>query len=290
MKQTHLTKAVFFVLLQSVLYGIGNPLTKIAYDGITPLWCLFFRFTLATAVFLLLFGRSILSQLKTAPVKDYLPVSLCMSGAYISCNIALSLTSATNVGFIMSMAVVFAPVLSVFLLNEPYKLRHLPVQILVLTGLVMLCVRKDEIRLGMGEGVALLTALFIAGTLVLGKKSLNTNISAITISATQAGCTAVLSLVFALLFDDLDALSKIEPAAFGVVVYLALGCTCMAYLLQNFALSYSSPSLVSMVQCTQSVLTGICSFFILGEHMTLIGVAGAGIILVCTIIESYLER
>ena len=29
--------SVSFILLQSVIYGFGNPLTKIAYESITPL-------------------------------------------------------------------------------------------------------------------------------------------------------------------------------------------------------------------------------------------------------------
>lgn len=40
-------KYIFFILLQSIIYGFGNPLTKIAFESITPLWCLAFRFTLA---------------------------------------------------------------------------------------------------------------------------------------------------------------------------------------------------------------------------------------------------
>lgn len=45
------------ILLQSVLYGFGNPLSKIGFESITVLWCLGIRFSGAAAVMLLLFGR-----------------------------------------------------------------------------------------------------------------------------------------------------------------------------------------------------------------------------------------
>ena len=45
-----------------------------------------------------------------------------MASAYISCNLALEGTTATNVGFIMSLSVIFAPLLSIIVLQRPYKL------------------------------------------------------------------------------------------------------------------------------------------------------------------------
>lgn len=290
MKHQHLLRAVLFILLQSIVYGFGNPLTKVAYESITPFWCLFFRFTLAFIIFMLFFGRSVIRQLKASKLSEFLPVSLCMALAYITCNIALSLTSATNVGFLMSLPVIFAPILSVFILKERYDLRHLPLQALVIVGLLMLCMQEGGLSLGSGEFFALMTAVFIAGALVYGKKSLNTHLDAITISAAQAGCTAILSLGFALLFDDISNIPKIQPSAWAVVCYLAVFCTCIAYVLQNMALSWSSPALVSMVQCSQPILTAIVAWALLGESMSLIGIAGAVIIIICTVIESYLEQ
>ena len=46
MKQAYIIRSVIYILLQSIVYGFGNPLTKTAYESITPFWCLFFRFSL----------------------------------------------------------------------------------------------------------------------------------------------------------------------------------------------------------------------------------------------------
>ncbi|MFR3390168.1 MAG: EamA family transporter [[Clostridium] scindens] len=61
-------------------------------------------------------------------------------------------------------------------------------------------------------------------------------------------------------------------------------------MLQNFALSWSPPSLVSMVQCSQPVLTAIISFLLLGERLGTLGLIGAFIILACTLAESIKSR
>ena len=106
-------KYIACILLQSVVYGFGNPLTKIAFESITPFWCLTIRFTFAFLVFSLFFGKRILSGLRRVSPKVYAPTGLCMAVAYISCNLALNWTSATNVGFLMSLPVIFAPILEI---------------------------------------------------------------------------------------------------------------------------------------------------------------------------------
>ena len=61
------------ILLQSVLYGFGNPLSKIGFRSITVLWCLGIRFSGAAILMLLLFGRRTVRSLRAAPVKAWLP-------------------------------------------------------------------------------------------------------------------------------------------------------------------------------------------------------------------------
>ncbi len=69
------------ILLQSVLYGFGNPLSKIGFESITVLWCLGIRFSGAAALMLLLFGRRTVRTLRAAPLKAWLPCSLAMAAA-----------------------------------------------------------------------------------------------------------------------------------------------------------------------------------------------------------------
>jgi uncharacterized membrane protein len=115
-------KYMAFILLQSVIYGFGNPLTKIAFETITPFWSLAVRFTTAFLVFILFFGKRIAASMKTVEPKVYLPAGLCMAAAYITCNLALNWTSSTNVGFLMSLPVIFAPILALLVYKVKYKL------------------------------------------------------------------------------------------------------------------------------------------------------------------------
>lgn len=277
------------ILLQSVVYGIGNPLTKVAYQSISPFWLLSCRFSLAFVLFMALFGKRVLAQLRTIKPGQILPASLCMALAYILCNVALSMTSATKVGFMMTLAVVIAPLLSVVALKKKYQLRHLPVQLLVLVGVFLLCGLGGTVAVNKGDLVSLAMAFFLAGALVYGEKSLK-NLDAVAVSAAQCGMTAIISLACALVFDDLNKIAAVQPAAWMITVYLAVFCTCLAYFFQNLALARLKAPTVSMLQCTQPILTAIVAFLMLGEAMGPGALAGAGIIMLCIVAENLLQR
>ena len=285
MEKTKKYKYMAFILLQSLIYGFGNPLTKIAFETITPFWSLAVRFTTAFLVFILFFGKGIIVSLKCVGPKVYLPAGICMATAYITCNLALNWTSSTNVGFLMSLPVIFAPILAFLIYKVKYRFIHVPIQILVVMGLYFLCFDGTSFVFGKGEVTALITAISIAGALVFGEESLK-QLNPVTVSAVQAGITALISLPCALIFESTEVLSRVSLPAWLVILYLAIFCTNIAYMLQNSALKNISASAVSMLQCTQPILTAVISYFILKEKLSSIGVLGAAIIIMCLVAEN----
>lgn len=276
------------ILLQSVLYGFGNPLSKIGFQSITVLWCLGIRFSGAAALMLLLFGRRTVRTLRAAPLKAWLPCSLAMAAAYASCNMALQFTTATNVGFLMSLPVLFTPALARLLLKRPYPKRVIPIQLAVIVGLYLLCCGGESggFTFGIGEVLGLVCALSLAVALVFSEKAMP-GIDPVSMATAQATVTGVLCLAAALIFDDAAALAHVTPTAWLVVAYLALTCTCLSYVLQNTALTRLSSYTVSLLQCTQPILTAACSYLLLRERLTAVGLTGAAIIVACVVLENW---
>ena len=106
------------ILLQSVLYGFGTPLSKIGFQSITVLWCLGIRFSVAAALMLLLFGRRTVRTLRAAPLKAWLPCSLAMAAAYASCNMALTRLSSYTVSLLQCTQPILTAACSYLLLQE----------------------------------------------------------------------------------------------------------------------------------------------------------------------------
>lgn len=278
-----------FILIQSIVYGFGNPLTKVAYKTLTPFWLLSVRFALAFTLFYIFKHKDINELLKRDKIRIWLPSALCGAAAYISINMALNLTSATNVGFLMSLPVLFAPILETVVRHEKYQLRHLPLQILAVIGLYMLCCSGGKFVFKVGDILALLSAVFLAGMLVFGESAVS-RLDPAAFTAVQAGTTAVCSIILALLFEDAIAVKQATGEAWLVVVYLAVTCTILAYLMQNIAIRHLSSRTVSMLQCTQPILTAAASFILLHETLSVIGLIGAAIIIAAVLTDTVINK
>ena len=60
------------IVLQSVLYGAMDVISKLVYQTMPVYSFLFLRYVLASVIMLLIWHRTILSELKTASVRSYI--------------------------------------------------------------------------------------------------------------------------------------------------------------------------------------------------------------------------
>lgn len=188
-----------FIFLQSVLYGLGDPISKSAYEVLPVYSLLTARYGIALAFLLLVFGRRIWRGLKVCSPRDWLLPSLCMGGAYVANNIALELTAATSVAFLRSLSTMMTPLLALAFYRRKFGKKHIPVQLLVLVGLYLLCGLGGLSGFGLGEVFSLLSALLLAGALIFGEHALD-RVDPVTLTTLQTAASALMALLCALAF------------------------------------------------------------------------------------------
>lgn len=284
-KQTQIYSAI--VLLQAFIFGFSNAVTKIGYESLTPFWALFLRFSPAFFIFAVISGRGFLKEIKKAPVSAWIPSALSFGGTYILMNCALNLTTATNVGFLVSLSIVFVPILERLILGKPYKLKYLPAQLLIVVGLYLLCGGGSDFCFGLGEALGLLSSVSMAGSLVFGKKGLG-SLKVSTLSAVQMGTTALFSLVGALALESEFQITQVTFKSWMVLFFLLAFSTCFASWLQNKALTKISSAQVSLILCSEPIFTAAVAFVLLGEKLDLTGLIGASVIVCCIAAENYI--
>ena len=282
--------AISLIVLQSVLYGLGDPISKAAFDTVPLFRMLTLRYSIALVVMLLVFGKQILAGLKKSSWRDWIVPVICMGGAYVANNVALLLTQATAVAFIRSLPTIIAPILAFIVFRRRYSKNLMVLQLFVVIGLYMLCCGKGGLGngFGFGEVFALLSAVLLACSLVFGEKSLD-KVDPITLTALQTFASAIMAIAGMAFAGEVQT-KPMTLSVWGIIIYLAVLCTIAGYLLQNLALKNIQSHTVAVVQCLCPVMTAVFSWFILGEKLSLFGTVGAIIILVSLILAVYYDK
>ena len=282
-------QAEALIVLQSLVYGFGDPISKIAFE-VTPVYTMMtVRYLIAFAVSFTVFHKRITRTVRTVPVKAWLIPGICISLHYILNNVALALTDATSVAFLRSLSIVITPAFAFLIYRTSYKWQHIVLQILVLPGMYLLCVRGGLSGASTGEVVALVAAFMSAGALVFSKRYLDM-VDPVSMTALMAGCSTAIALIGSLIFEGGIRLETTTPQAWAIIVYLAIACTFLGYLMQNLALTRLSDRSVALIQSLCPVMTAVFSFFLLGETLSTAGMAGAGIIVASVALASIIHQ
>ena len=273
------------IILQSLFYGFGDPISKVAYE-VTPVYTLLvIRYSIAFIVLAVLFGPRIISTVRTVPLRAWLVPGICIGMAYLVGNVALSLSAATSIAFIRSLSVVLTPALAFIFYRTRFRWEHIALQVLAVLGLYLLCARGGLSGFGPGEALELLDAVLRAAALVFSMRSLD-SIDPVSLTALQAGCSSILAGGACLFFEGGIHLQTVTPLAWAIILYLAITCTLLGYLLQNLAMTRISDRAVALLQSTAPVMTAGFAYVLLGEKLSAEGIIGSVIILICVIVST----
>lgn len=284
-RSDHKYRPALLIILQSLFYGFGDPISKIAYE-VTPVYTLLvIRYSIAFIVLASLFGRRIIHTVQTVHAKAWLIPGLCIGLAYLIGNVALSLSAATSIAFIRSLSVVFTPALAFIFYRARFRWQHIALQILAVLGLYLLCVQGGLTGFGAGEALEICDAILRAAALVFSMRSLD-DIDPVSLTALQAGSSSVIAAAACFLFEGGPDIHSVTPVAWVIILYLAITCTLVGYLLQNVALTHISDRAVALLQSTAPVMTAIFAYILLGEKLSIAGIAGSVIILLCVIVST----
>lgn len=268
------------IVLQSIVYGFGDPISKIAFE-VTPVYTMMsVRYCIAFVAGFILFRRRITETVRKVPVRYWLVPGLLIGLTYLLNNVALSLTDATSVAFLRSLSVVLTPLFAFIALGRRYSQRIVFIQVMVLPGMYLLCVKGGLSGFGAGEVVTIAAAAVMACALIASRKYLE-DVDPVALTVLMAGCSAALALIGSFVFEGGLHLETTTGQAWMIIIYLAIACTLLGYMMQNIALTKISERSVALIQSLCPVMTAVFSFFILGEKLSVAGVIGAIIIICC---------
>jgi len=272
--KTKIWLADVMLLLVAVVWGASYGLAKGAVAFYPVLGFLAVRFCV-TAVMLLPTLRALSWQQLKATLKAGVPLGLILLSIFIAETYGVSLTLASNAAFLISLCVVFTPLVEWVVLRSRPDAAGFVAAAISMVGAWFLT-SGASLTFNLGDALILVAALLRA-VMVTSTNHLTygRNIPSLPLTAVQTGTVGLGCMMLGILVlpGGLPPLSN-DLAFWYSTGFLIVFCTLFAFFAQNFALQRSSPTRVSLLMGTEPVFGALFAVYWLNESLTVAGWIG----------------
>ncbi len=172
--------------------------------------------------------------------------------------------SAGKAGFLTGLYTVLVPLIR-FVMGKKTSVFTFVGAIFAVVGLFLLCMTGNDISFGIGDIILIIGAFFWAGHILVVDKYVN-GISPLKFSLVQFFVCGVLSIIFALILEDIS-FTAIKSAGIPIL-YGGLMSVGVAYTCQILGQRDADPTFASIVFSTESVFSAIGGAVMLNEIMS----------------------
>ena len=274
-------KADLLLICCSLIWGVTFVLVKDALADASVFVFLALRFSLATVLLILMYGR----ELRTVGVSGLRAGSLigaCMFGGYAFQTAGLALTTPSKAAFITGFFVVLVPVLLAVFGSRRVSLWIWLGALSAFAGLYFVAVPASGLAaLNRGDLLVLACAfMFALHVISIGHYTVRYSTGALTLI--QVAVTALFTIVCVPLFAWVGAERPRllwTPGLIVGVVATGIFATALAFSVQVWAQQYTSANHAAIIFTMEPVFAGLTSFVFYHERLGRRSLVGAALIL-----------
>lgn len=273
-------RADIILLLVTLCWGVSYLLMDISLTDLDPFTLNAFRFLGAFVIAAAVSWKRI-RTVNRQTLKYSLIVGLALVVVYIGATFGVKYTSISNSGFLCALTVVFTPFFAwLFFKKKPDK-KLMAVVLMCFVGIALLTLGDDFSINGAhlkGDLLCIMCAVAYAADLVMTEKAVShEEVDPYQLGVFQLGVAGVIHLIlaFATEHPHLPQTSSV----WGAVLFLAIFCTGVAFVLQPIAQQYTTASHVGVIFTLEPVFSAIVAFLFAGELLTPKAYFGAALML-----------
>ncbi len=276
--------AELMLLMVAAIWGSSYALTKQATQQLPVLDFLALRFGLTFLVLLPALKPLLDGQARAGlSVGGLLGANLL--AIFLCETFGVSLTSAANAAFLISLCVVLTPLAEWWLLGQRPAAALWWAAGASLLGVALLAApAASDVALNGGDALMLLAAVLRAVLVCLTQKLAGRHrLPALTLTAVQTGVMALGALALSLSVHGLHRPDwPTQPGFWLSIGFLVLFCTVFAFYAQNHAARRTTPTRVALLTGSEPAFGALVAVLGLGESLSAWGWAGGGLIVVAT--------
>ncbi len=263
----------------AAIWGSTFFIVKDVLSDVDPVVMVGYRFLLAGAVmlvYLLATGRSLFIGAGRA---FFLSIILFL--LYIPQTVGLKYTTASNSGFITGLFVFFTPLFLRWIFKKKPTLMEWVGSAISVAGLLVLTGGLHE--LNFGDALTLIAALTYALHVLYSDKYIKAGVDPYVISAQQFLFVGFFSILTGWLLDLPFAVTTAKAG--WVILFLALGPTLSAFVIQMLAQRITTPVKVTLIFALEPVFAALFAWTIGGENFETHRALGGLLIVIALVVS-----
>lgn len=272
------------LLLVAVIWGGSYSAAKIATTELPVLQFLLLRFGLTFLLLLPALRGLAVSGWPTA-LRGASLLGANLLAIFICETFGVSLTTASNAAFLISLCVAFTPLCEWWLLKEKPSIPTFAAATVSLLGAGLLAFQHGSHGSVLAWGdLLMVVAAFLRGVMVCltRRHGLRHGLPALTMTAVQMGVMTLGSALLMLVVQGpVWTPLPVSLRFWSAMAFLVLLCTLLAFFAQNYAASRTSPSRVALLMGSEPLWGALIAVIWLGDRLTVQGWIG-GLLIVAS--------
>lgn len=271
-------------LITIVIWGTTFISTKILLVDFTPIEILFFRFLLGFLVLIIIYPKRLKINDRKQEI-TFAAAGLCgICLYYLLENIALTVTTASNVGVIISIAPFFTAVLSHIFMKTKEKLKAQSFVgfFVAMVGICLISFNGRELELNpVGDILAVVAALVWSVYSLLTRKISSYGYNTVQTTRRIFTYGIVFMIPFLFVFNwGLDIQKVVKPEYALNLIYLGIGASALCFVTWNYAVKMLGAVKTSVYIYMVPVITVATSVIVLKEKITWVSAIGTVLTLI----------
>ena len=283
--------ARIMLLCCAALWGGSYLVAKVAMTAITPQWLMTMSMTGSCIIMFVLFHRVIIPALTREIIIPALVVGVTYYGTMIMQTEGLTTIDPGRSAFLTASYCVLTPFAAWIVVKQRPKLINLVAAIICLTGVGFVALKPGSgaFALGVGDWMTIANAVIFSFNLTfLGRYTQRFHPIAVTFM--QFAVADVFFLIGALFTEPLPNASWLAPDVIMSFLYLLIGATTLAQIMQNIGLAHVPPSSAAIIMCTESLFAVAFSAIFWGEAIGWTSIVGFSLIFAAVIMSVVTKR
>ncbi|RSL30684.1 DMT family transporter [Salibacterium salarium] len=268
-------RADIMMILVTVSWGTSYVFMKMGLGSIEAFNLVALRFGIAFLLAGLLFYKR-LRKVDFKTVKYGMILGFILYLVFTFITFGVNTTSASNAGFIVSLAVIFVPVLSALFLKQKIGPRVFTGIFLALLGIGFLTL-NSQLQINQGDALCMLGALSYA-TYIIVTGSLTKNVDSLNLGIIQLGFVSLFGLISSFIAAEPTVLPT-STASWIAILSLGIFCSAIGFTIQTISQKYTTPTNTGLIFSLEPVFAAVFAFLMLGEEFTTKAYIGAALVL-----------